>query len=53
MIRQLLAAQSDQILLQEGKDEKQFCSGLTKSLKESSAMFAESMKTMSIVTWLH
>ncbi len=47
MERQLSAAQRDKILLQESKDEKEFRSELTKSLKESSAMFAESMKAMS------
>ena len=47
MERQLSAAQRDKILLQESKDEREFRKELTKSLKESSAMFAESMKAMS------
>ncbi len=33
--------------MQESKDEKEFRSELTKSVKESSAMFAESMQAMS------
>ena len=47
---QLSAAQRDKILLQESKDEKEFRSKLSKSLKESNALFAESMK---VVPWLH
>ena len=47
MERQLSAAQRDKILLQESKDEKEFRGELSKSLKESNALFAESMKAMS------
>ena len=47
MERQLSAGQRDKILLQESKDEKEFCSELSKSLKESNPLFAESIRAMS------
>lgn len=49
MERQLSLAQRDKILLQESKDEKEFRSELSTSLKESNALFAKSMK----VEWFH
>lgn len=47
MERQLSAAQRDRLFLQDEKEEKEFRRDLCRSIQESNAVFAESLKAMS------
>eukprot|EP00112_Aurelia_sp_Birch-Aquarium-sp1_P002610 Seg129.7 transcript_id=Seg129.7/GoldUCD/mRNA.D3Y31 product="hypothetical protein" protein_id=Seg129.7/GoldUCD/D3Y31 len=47
MERQLSAGQRDKLLMEEGKEERKFRKELSKSIQESNALFADSLKAMS------
>ena len=47
MERQLSAGQRDKLLMEEGKEEREFRKELSKSIQESNTLFADSLKAMS------